>query len=563
MEETMTLNVEDFKLTLKAIELISKGVDVTDKDYEYLKGYVTTKGNYVTRLTPNVTDFRCVIDDSVKELAGMPYNKVYRTGNEYKLEYRDDVEYVPDIDISYDIFVETIRVLHKAGISKFVGVDDDVLDPTIAERLRAIDESFNRKVIPDCAFVKEMTIDATRKWFTTATAAVYMDEKDVARKMYEAYNIPLTKFNLKGFEDYPIVDNRLYIPLSEADRYRIKKFTKDSGRVYDVPEDIKYIVISKNLYDYYFCSYGSAFQSCYSLTSDHKGCYGMLPLGIFDGHYMIYATKDEPQKTSVDGTGTKWKTPYMLWRCWGWAAESDNTLLIDKLYTSSDTISAAMIRFLETLGASTSYRGLVKDSEEFSSFFNEYDLRFYSDSIELDGDEWIFDRGDGDREFVGSCFGRYSSMKRQLEIINKVSDSFDINKPYEILSGLLANFKTCPITQLKIDETTDKSPLAKLFTSPVSSTLVLTYCDGFVKCDEHSIPACSGSLKVDGNNYGFEITPTCIYLSKRFAESGKDIKVFKELMKQHIHGSIYDVAVVRFIEGDKVTYVKYKKKGTN
>ena len=95
------LNVEDFKITLKAIELISKGADVTDKTLEYLKGYITTKGNYVTRLTPNVVDFRCVMDDKLKAFANMPFNKVYRTGNEYKLEYRDDVEYVPDIDISY------------------------------------------------------------------------------------------------------------------------------------------------------------------------------------------------------------------------------------------------------------------------------------------------------------------------------------------------------------------------------------------------------------------------------------------------------------------------------
>lgn len=563
MGETMTLNVEDFKLTLKAIELISKGVDVTDKDYEYLKGYVTTHGKYVKRLTPNVTDFRCVIDDRIVELSGIYCYNVYRTGNEYKLEINKDVEYVPDIDISYDIFVETIRVLHKAGISKFEGVDEEILDPTFAERLKAIDESFNRKVIPDCAFVKEMTIDATRKWFTTATAAVYIGEKDVASKMYEAYNTPITKFNLKGFEDYPIIDNRLYIPLSEADRYRIKKFTKSIGRDCEIPEGIKYIVISKNLYDYYFCSYGSAFQSCYSLNSDHKGCYGMIPLGMFDGHYMIYATKDEPQKTSVDGTGTKWKTPYMLWRCWGWASDDDNTLLIDKLYTSSDTISEAMIKFLETLGASTTYRGLVKGYEEFSSFFEEYGLRFYSDSIELDGDEWTFNRGDGDREFVGSRTSSYHNMKRQLETINKVSDSFDINKPYEILNGLLANFKTCPITHLKIADTEDKSPLAKLFTSSVSSILVLTYCDGFVKCDDYSMPANSGSIKVDENDYTFEITPNIMFLSKKFMQSYKDIKVFKELMKQYIHDSLYDVAVVRYIDGDKVTYVKYKKKGTN
>ena len=557
------LNVEDFKITLKAIELISKGADVTDKTLEYLKGYITTKGNYVTRLTPNVVDFRCVMDDKLKAFANMPFNKVYRTGNEYKLEYRDDVEYVPDIDISYDIFVETIRVLHKAGISKFEGVDEDILDPAIAERMQAIADSFDRKAIPDCKFVKEMTVDATRLWFNTATAVIYQDEQEVARKMAEAYNKQRTSFNLNGFNELPVVDNRLYIALSEADRYKINKAIKARDGRQQLPEDIKYIVISKNIYDYFFCSYGSAFQSCFSLNSDHKGCYGMLPLGIFDGHYMIYATKDEPQKTSIDGTGSKWKTPYMLWRCWGWTSDDDD-LLVDKLYTADKDriVSEEMVNFLQSLGAITDTGTYyIKDEEEYLEFFNKYGLGFYTDSIMIDDDSISFVRGDGDREFTTSNRGSFHSMKRALEKVTDVDDKFDIMKPFDVCQGILANFNTCPTTGLKVAGDDKYHKLSKLFTEPVSSIMVITYCDGFFKFDECSRPTKAGSIKYAPGAYSPEMSPEVLYLADYPSASYRNIKAFKENIKGLVNSSEYDVVVVRYIEGDKVTYVKYKKKG--
>lgn len=557
------LNLQDLKITLKAIEMIAKGGDITGKNLDWIKGYITNQNKYVTRITPNVEDFRFEVAKEVLDMAGLSCSRIYRHEKEFKIFLNTDEEYIPHIVVTYDIFIQTVRALHKEGISSFNGISARIIDPTIDERMKQIEASFDRKAVPTCSMADKMTIDATRKWFNILTSVIYQGHHAVIDRMVATYENKLTKFNINGFEDYPVIDNRIYIPLSEADIFKFKENNEDWGQ--GPEKDIKYIVISKNLYDYYFCSYGSAFQSCYSLNSDHKGCYGMIPFGVFDGHYIIYATKDEPQKTSVDGSGSKWLTPYMLWRCWGWRS-ADGDLLVDKMYTGNGngTASAQMVDFLVSLGASVN-SARPDCWEDYNDWFSTHNLRFYPDSIEIDEDGWWFTRGDGDREFVGSTICPFSgSMKDQLEKVVSVSDGFSPLKGIAISNGVLFNPKICPITKLEIPDTESKSIYAKHFTEPLSSLLVMTYIDGFAKVDAKSLTGQrTGSFRDDPRNFEsscIDVEQDFWYLGARFTKM-KDIKVFKETIKRLINNSAYDAVLVRFVEGVTVSYVKYKKRG--
>ena len=566
------LTLQDFKITLKAIEMIAKGGDITGKNLEWIKGYITNQNKYVTRVTPNVEDFRFEVAKEVLDMAGLSCSRIYRHEKEFKLFLNNEEEYVPHIVVTYDIFIQTVRALHKEGISSFDGVSVRIIDPEIDERMKQVEATFDRKVVPTCGMATKMTIENTSKWFNILTSVIYREHPDVIAKMLEAYNTKLTKFNINGFEDYPVIDNRIYIPLSEADIFKFKEGYEDWGQ--GPEKDIKYIVISKNLYDYYFCSYGSAFQSCYSLNSDHKGCFGMIPFGIFDGHYIIYATKDEPQKTSIDGTGSKWMTPYMYWRCWGWTSE-DGDLLLDKVYTTSEQNRKAvqMLELLEKLGAVLGKEDSVislQDGAKFYEWYCEHSLRFYSDSIILDNDDeyWVFRRGDGDRVFVGAhTFNGASTMKAALERVTEVSATFDPKKPIQIINGLLLNPKKCPITNLYISDSDAKSVYAKYFTEPVNSLLVMSYVDGYAKVDAKSLENCrAGSFRDESKYFDRQYTEmgqNYWELGALFTNCKKDIKVFKETVKRLMNNSTYDAVLVRYVEGDKVTFVKYKKKGTN
>lgn len=570
---------KEILITLKAIEFMSYGIDISKfTTVDEFKGYVNSNTKqYISRLSPTVTDFIWELDSQVKNFLGLYATFVVRHEKSFSNLERDDDEdglltdKPTNIIVTYDMIVKTMQQLYKQGICRYSDVDEDVLDPTIQERLDKIDAEFDRLTPPDNEMTKALSKDAIKKNFEILTAVAYQNHPEVKKIMLDAFNIKRTHFDIKSLAEFPVVDERIYIPLSEADRYRIKKYLRAEGCTsFTVLDDLKYIVISKNLYDYYFCSYGSEFQSCYSLTSTHLGWYGMLPLGTIEGHYIIYGTKDKPNKTAILGDNHKWSTPYMFFRCWGWTSNSGE-LLVDKAYTNQNILYRAVKENILSKYMLTDVdkaNVTLKDSQQFREFINKHDLRFYPDSVKVS--TFKFRLCSGDRDFMGRGMPRYDGdsdkpVSKVLTSITSVKDSFNPYKDIAITNGVLINPKVCPITKLLIDDSETQSKYAKYLNNPVEGNfMVVTYCDGSYKMDAiNSKNNINNGAIVTVNGRG-ELSPSIISIGRQFQDTTFNtisLKSFKERLKGSINKSKFDLILLRVIEDDKVNYIKYKRQG--
>lgn len=553
------MQTQDIKLVARAIEVMSHGVDISNYTYEdFRKTYFNKDGKIVSRAGDNVPDFLLTFDDTaVTYLDGYCCN-LLRQGSSYIFK-RDIEGLTPNITVTEDMLVSTIQALFKSGLSTFEGVAREVVDEEFMKKIKDLRENFNRKDNkPHDSWLKNMSIEALQKNFETITAIAYKDQPEIRQKMLDTYTKPLKSFNIAGYEDYPIYDNRLFIPINEADIYDILKQYPEMKR--DI-EGMKYIVVSKNLYDYYYCSWGSAFQSCYSIgNSSHNGWFGMIPFGTFDSHFIIYGTKEEPQKVTMMG---KWWAPYMYFRSWGWLDE-DNNLLVDKQY-SSNFRQNSFGSLYDKLGFKfDSTDKELKDGSAYKTFFNKYELRFYPDSLVRSGRKFIFHRDGGDKEFIGHNCYNGETVASTLGKLTSVSDTFTCVKDIEICNGVLFNPKICPVTGLRIPDNEDKSFYAKFFKEPIKSLLVLSYCDGYVKTDASTF---EGSVNqsywkgysdakccIDGNTFYFSTKP--YYFSDRVTKLDK----MKEFIKGHIEDAPVNCILLRVIDNNGVQFIKYRKK---
>lgn len=547
----------DMFAIFKAIEFLTYGVDVSNFSYEQLKGFYNKRDKcYISRLSPNVTDFTIKLDDESKELIGVFNNYIFRHERNYKCLEESEISEV-NVEVTKEQVVQIIQMLYKSGAATFEDVDEEILDTTLREKLQKIDETFDRKAPIDNDFINKLSNDKVKKYFDIMTSVSYEKYPGTLKTIVDAFNTKYTSFDIEGFKDYPIYDNRLFIPLSEADKYRIKKAMGDAyDSIYD---ELKYIVVSKNLYDYYYCSYGSEFQSCFSISSDHCGWFGMVPMGTMKDNYIIYATKDKAQKTSMDSSGSKWPSPYMYWRCWGWVS-NDGKLLVDKTYTNRRYLFDVMKPLMESLGMSFEDADL-RQGKEFAKFFNKVSCKFYPDSVKTRGDGWKFSRDNGTKSFVGenrpSFKDRYSSLKNTLTSIKGVADAFNPLLPCEVIDGVLCNPKICPMTGLKISGDSDKSYYAKFLIAPVNGFLALTYIDGCVKIDAMTSEERGRFMKCYCTNYS----------SKEFGSVFNQpfnhipLSPLKEYLKGCVNNTPYDIILLRVVEEDKVTFIKYKKNG--
>lgn len=556
------MQTQDIKLVARAIEVMSHGVDISNYTYEdFRKTYFNKDGKIVSRAGDNVPDFLMVFDEAARAYLDGYCSNLLRQGSSYIFK-RDIEGLTPNITVNEDMIVSTIQVLYKGGLSSFDGVRREVVDVEFMSRIKDLRENFNRKDNkPSESWLTNMSIDALKKNFEVITAIAYREQPEIRQKMYDTYVNPLKSFNIKGFEDYPIYDNRLFIPVNEADIYDI---VKEYPEAEDKLKDMKYLVVSKNLYDYFYCSWGSTFQSCYSIgNSSHNGWFGMIPFGTFDSHFIIYGTKEEPQKVTMQG---KWWAPYMHFRSWGWLSE-DNELLVDKQYSSSlkqNCLSSLYdklgFKWDNTYGA---YE--LKEGSKFKKFFDKYILRFYPDSLNRERSKFRFYRDRGDKEFIGSNTydGSYTVVET-LGKISSVSDTFTCTKDIEFSNGNLFNPKRCPFTGVLISEDEDKSFYSKFFKEPIKSLLVLSYCDGYVKTDANSFNGCvNNSAWCCGREVGFSFDGRridCSNSPSRFSTIPYNLVKVKEFIKAHIEEAPVNCVLLKVIDNNGVQFIKYRKK---
>lgn len=555
------MKLNDMLTTFKAVEFMYYGLDISKFDYDKLKGYYNKRDKvYITRLSPNVEDFVIELEDECKDFLRLYNNFVVRHERTYECVEADEKPKEPDLVLSKDLMIKTMQTLYKLKIVSYEGVEPELLDPELRERLAKIDKEFNRMAPQSCDMIDKLKLSDTKKQFEMMTALSYANDKVVLKEMLAAYAKVYTSFDIEGFKDYPVYDNRLYIPLSEADLYRLKAAMGYDWRT--EYNSLKYIVISKNLYDYYYCSYGSEFQSCYSVTSDYLGWYGMFPFGTFKDHYIIYATKDHAQKTSMDASGSKWPSPYMFWRCWGWVGASGK-LLVDKVYTSRQGLFEAMLPMMKSFGMSTDGEEL-RQGKEMRKWFKEHSLKMYADSVRFDTDTLYFRRSCGSSGVSGATpyFKQslyFSNLKSVLNTIKEVSPSFIPTEAFKIINGTLINPKRCPMTNLYIDANEKESFYAKFLLAPVKSFACVTYIDGCVKVDNYTDDISLNDYIGKGNLTC--LRDSCIGTVFNSPSYYIPLKNIKDYLKGSVNKSPFDIILLRVVENDKVTYIKYKKDG--
>ena len=574
------MDLKDSLLVFKAIEFMSYGIDISQfsTDSEF-KGYVNkaTK-KYIARLSSNVEDYIIKVDEQLQQVLSFIHPYIVRHQKTfYLVNPEDDTQELlkdrsENIVVTYDMFIHTMQQLYKQNISSFQGVSRTLLDPELKERLDNLEKSIDKTKAPNNAFTQALSKDKIKSNFNILTAVAYQNAPSIKEQMIKTFNSKWTSFGINSLKDFEIVDDRIYIPITEADQYRLKEYFIEHNMTEDPQlSSVKYIVVSKNLYDYYFCSTGSEFQSCFSLSSSHSGWYGMLPFGTFQGHYMVYATKDEPAKMSLLNCNKKWDIPHMFFRCWGWL-DAHNRLLLDKVYTSRRTMFHAIrdtiLNKYMVVNCSDSYTD-VAQGKEMISFFIEHNLKFYPDSIKFSEQGFKFRLDAGEKSFRGRYSLPYvNGLLSELKKIVQVSETFNPEKDMLItLEGCLINPKKCPITGIDIDETESQSHYAKYLNNPIQGRMaVVTYCDGFFKLDSKNCQdfETQASLKCfsrrrDGSGYDNDV----VIFDPEFSDLFCPLKTFKERLKGGIELSGYDLILLRVVDKDKVNYIKYKKSGVS
>ena len=562
------LDKTEMMRTFRALEMLYKGQDIS-------------KVSLVDSIADDTATFCMQFEDKAKDFAELHNPFVYRNGKQMYLKSQssvDDEGVDVAFTVTYDMLVATMNTLRKLQLCTFNNVDDDILDPTIAERMKAIDASWDYTKAYDCDIKNKLKISDTDAE-VKAMLALCQYPEGLAPKIYDSYK-QTREFVLKDFKDFEVVDNRIIIPLSEADKYRMRKYFKGT-KVDDRVLSMNALVISKNPVDYFFCSDGNSFQSCYALNSSMYCWYGYLPYVTTDESFIVYATTGEVMKTAVI-SGQKFHNPQMLWRSWGYATE-DGSLCIDKKYRGVEQGIDKLIEFCcewmtEKFNVICDRRGhaesraLYNNGKGIYDIWKTYGLKFYSDSLVKDDEEVYFMYSGGSStysEYTPEWKKSFDKFIDWTSTANSIDPLLVLDKPCDIVNGVVTNINICPITKLKIPNGVKQHAYAKYFDKPLEQLAVLTYDNGCVRCDAATREFISDpiqikpSINVDNGYSGF-IGGTLYCYGKSTSVRGTiALKSLKEFIKGCINTTPYSAILLKIIEDDKITCQVFKNKGGN
>ena len=169
------------------------------------------------------------------------------------------------------------------------------------------------------------------RWMSNESREAYEAKREAIRKegIAKIKNLPLVSFTKEDSKanflhllyclQYSCEDNQLCWDAYNKDwtDFPGKPDYVSNSRAFYFLRENEYLVISKNLYDVFFASQGNGFESCFSLTSDHKYIRGVPYWQAHDGYYMCYITDGDITKWSAI-PGHKLKLPKMSARAWGY-----------------------------------------------------------------------------------------------------------------------------------------------------------------------------------------------------------------------------------------------------
>lgn len=558
----------DMLLTFKTLELLTKGADLnsfqTESDIK--NSYFNKENKLISRLSENVEDFYFILDDELRTYLYLDHPIFKRQG---KIFYSVIEECIPQDaavlkGVTKEIFMSAVQQIYLKGLCKYSDITISEKDPEFISRNIALDKNYDPSAYPT-DMVKNLSRDKTDFFLKVLLATCYWATPQLMRSLYE-FDKGLKNWDvLKAkYPDANIIDDRMYIPVKPSTR-RLSTENKD------VFDNCDYIVISKNVYDYFFCSYGSAHQSCYSLNSPHKGFYGMIPMILSDNHYIVYGTKSHAQKVTIGGNNSKFPAPYMFFRAWGWMSE-DDCLLIDKIYTTFSTTDVD--NFLNSNNIPVTNIGFhaLKDGQKYEQIYDTYGCRFYPDSLR--DNLTRFCRGNGVRSFIGNRALNFLVPAQSVtSALNQytVSPSLDLYKDIDCVEGVLLNPKKCPITNLVIPDSDDVHWLANVIKKPCENLLVIDWVDGLFKMLTSTtnsedmkrtlhfiLDYNTGTTSKDFSSFG----DANIYLTNFYSLDKISLNKLKAYIQNYKSELDYDMIILRVVNKNDINFIKYiNKKG--
>lgn len=530
-------------------------------------------------LTDNNPDqFLIKFSDDIRDWLELKYNNVLCAGcgvfyniTDNRVTERNLIANmtVTDINIFKEALKKTAELINMTNKLPLEIVNKELYDEL--ERLEAtkIDRS---KVEINCP-LKDLSNDKTNiELKTLLVAAEY--PTDVCK---EIYNLAQTnrEFILNDFKDFPVYNNRLFIPITDVDKKIMKASVhgkingSEMNDFISIVDKCNYIVISKNPIDYFYASYGNSFQSCFALNSQYNALYGTIPLCRAKSHFMVYATSGKVTDVSLV-SGKKFHCPQMFWRSWGYA-DKNCDLILDKYYrsksTAIDTFIGQCISMLQKdyKVYADKYNNTVRELYEKGHELGQYYTRrfTYFDGLKWDGGDvrfcFYYANGSRDTGTKQHSWGGGDLLHSVLKNIHTIND-IDFDKPFKIVNGALCNYKVCPKTHLLIDNTATESIYAKFLNKSSINTLVLTYADGNLFYSTASADVDTGSIR-----YNRDYTSEYDKINNRFF-FGERIAInmtlqnLKVHLKDAIDESNYDCVILRIVDGLNVNVQVFRRK---
>lgn len=564
MKGNNMIPLEDMISVMKAVEFLHHGVDITQLDkLDYFYNSKTKK--LQEKITDNVEDFVMGFDKSAKDfmewVLGDYLVRNKRTVSTVSADgLTDDEKAHIGCVLNLETLKQVMTILKRKGWASFSGYKPETYDDEYLEHIEQLKKEWDRfNPAGAKAMVEALSHDEIEPNFhALLTMSSYPEA--LANKIITTFN---SEFEWQGHRS---IDGRIYIAVAEWEKQALKE-NVSAGYLKPI-DDIKYIVISRNPYDYYFCSYGSNIQSCFSMNSTNFGWYGVVALSAARGNCIVYGTTGKPNQINIIN-GKKWSVPRMLFRWWGWLDENDD-IRFDKPYCGSEFsgIGSNLAKFVAqtyfgkddyTFSCEISKPAKLKYAKDMLDIYETYHCHFYPDSIKT-SDFRFYGKGYGNRCFVGSCPLR-KDLLYLMKQITVVPATFKYTPLHQIIDGELSALKLCPKTGLPIksDETT--SMYAKYFKDAVSKVLVLTYCDGFFKGDvgyvfqDTSSKTFVWDLECGVNSYR---NKDVFNVTKQFSTDIININTFKQMITALAKTLNIDAILVRYVEGERVSVVKYK-----
>ena len=531
------MNRNELYKTLDAVESLAKGEEVFQQHSE---------GTFTFKFETSEHEY--------------PY--FCREGRQWSNRVEEKILCPSSVEVTNEMWLETIRQGYKQNWCSYKSIPLEQLDPDFVYDKK---HDYSKDTI-DCALSNLTCFEELN-----ALIALADYPAELSQKIWDCREED--NWVLKKFEKFKKYNNRVFIKLTDADKKVLMRDSEYDGKC---PE---YIVISKNPLDYFYCSYGNKFQSCFALNSSMSCWHGYVPFCITPESYIVYLSDGTVRDVSLVA-GHKFHCPQMYWRSWGYA-NMDGDLVLDKFYRSSS--ENCLIKFVcdfltERFGAKClKYADdhsqiLWNDGRDILDIWKKYHLRFYSDSLIKENNERVYfcyARGGSDTDWNYSVRWRPQGTNRLFtdycKTVTKLNE-IDFSKPIDVIDGVLCNPRVCPVTNMLLPDNVEKSPYAKYFSKPVKNLAIVNWIEGNIYWSYKPNFECrSDKLKFvdvpDNVSFGnlVELKICGGFVSSR-AGYGMSLKQFKDLLKAEVKNLPLDAILLRVVEDDKVTCQVFRSK---